>query len=141
MTLVSLVYVSVASRAMTDDDLRSILAKAREKNARLNITGMLLYRDGFFIQVLEGEQAQVDELFAVIAADERHRNVLKIEEHPIEQRTFGQWTMGFNPMNNLSAQDLEGFTDYLQRQDASYFSKHQDRIYHLLDRFKDRTFF
>lgn len=141
MPLVSLVYVSVASRAMTDDDLRNILAKAREKNARLNITGMLLYRDGFFIQVLEGEQAQVDELFAVIAADERHRNVLKIEEHPIEQRTFGQWTMGFNPMNNLSAEDLEGFTDYLQRQDANYFSKHSDRIYHLLDRFKDRTFF
>jgi hypothetical protein len=126
---------------MTDDDLRAILRKARDKNAGLGVTGMLLYRDGFFLQILEGEQAQVDELFAVIAADDRHRNVLKIEEHPISERTFGQWTMGFNPMDDLSAEDLEGFTDYLERQDASYFDDHPDRIYHLLERFKDHTFF
>jgi len=141
MALVSLVYVSVASRPMTDDDLRVILRKARDKNAGLGVTGMLLYRDGFFLQILEGEQAQVDKLYTVIAADDRHRNVLKIEEHPISERTFGQWTMGFNPMDDLSAEDLEGFTDYLERQDASYFDDHPDRIYRLLERFKDRTFF
>ncbi|MCS6836309.1 MAG: BLUF domain-containing protein [Anaerolineae bacterium] len=141
MALVSLIYVSMAVRPMTDDDLRDILRKAREKNARLNITGMLLYRDGFFLQILEGEQAQVDELFAVIVADERHKNVLKVEEHPITERTFGQWTMGFNPMDDLSDEDMAGFTDYLERQDVSYFDNHPDRMYHLLERFKDRTFF
>jgi len=141
MSLVSLIYVSVAAHPMTDDDLRDILRKAREKNTRLNVSGMLLYRDGFFLQILEGEQETVDSLYATIAADERHRSVLKVEEHPIEQRTFGQWTMGFNPMDDLSAEDLEGFTDYLEREDSSYLDKHPDRLYRLLERFKDRTFF
>lgn len=141
MALVSLIYVSVATRPMADDDLHDILRKARAKNARLDVTGMLLYRDGFFLQILEGEQAKVDELYSIIAADERHRNVLKVEEHPIAERTFGQWQMGFNRLDDLSAADLEGFTDYLEREDASYFNDHPDRIYHLLERFKDRTFF
>ncbi|NJO83577.1 MAG: BLUF domain-containing protein, partial [Blastochloris sp.] len=47
---------------MTDDQLREILVKARDKNRRLNVTGMLLYRDRFFIQALEGEQEVVEPL-------------------------------------------------------------------------------
>jgi hypothetical protein len=60
MGLVSLVYVSVARELMSDEDLKAILEVARRKNAERNITGMLLYRSGYFIQALEGEEADVE---------------------------------------------------------------------------------
>ena len=54
-----LIYVSTARELMDKDALLGILAKAREKNARLGITGMLLYKDGNFLQLLEGEETIV----------------------------------------------------------------------------------
>ena len=51
MPLHNLVYVSLATEDMSDETLKKILNKARTKNEGLDITGMLLYRDGFFMQV------------------------------------------------------------------------------------------
>jgi hypothetical protein len=55
MSLYCLVYVSIANQEMSDKHLEAMLKKARNKNEKSAITGMLLYRDGFFIQALEGE--------------------------------------------------------------------------------------
>lgn len=141
MALVSLVYVSFASHPMSDDELRDILAKAREKNKQLNVTGMLLYRDGFFIQALEGEKDVVDTLFAVISKDMRHRNVLLVYETEISDRTFSSWAMGFNPLNNLTAEE-EGFFDFLHdAPSAKIFTDKPSRATALLEHFKDRTYF
>ncbi|MEL6406516.1 MAG: BLUF domain-containing protein, partial [Chloroflexota bacterium] len=62
MALNVIVYVSYASHTMSESELVEILDTARENNQRLNVTGMLLYRDGFFIQALEGEQAVIEPL-------------------------------------------------------------------------------
>jgi hypothetical protein len=141
MALVSLVYVSFASHPLSDDDLRNILAKAREKNKKLDITGMLLYRDGFFIQALEGEKEAVDALFEVISRDERHRNVLLVYETEIEERTFQTWAMGFNPLNSLTAEE-EGFFDFLNgTPTADIFTEKPSRAKALLEHFKNRTYF
>ena len=56
MSLHCLIYTSVATQKMTDDYLKSILEKSRPKNIALSVTGMLLYLDPFFVQVLEGEK-------------------------------------------------------------------------------------
>ncbi|MDD1617775.1 MAG: hypothetical protein CG439_2841 [Methylococcaceae bacterium NSP1-2] len=75
MSLHCLVYVSIATRKMSDNDLQTLLEKARKKNEGSAITGMLLYRDGFFAQVLEGELKDIEDLFAIISRDERHRRL------------------------------------------------------------------
>ena len=49
-----LIYVSSAIKLMHDDELLLLLEKARENNSRLGITGMLLYKEGNFMQMLEG---------------------------------------------------------------------------------------
>lgn len=142
MALVSLVYVSVAAQPMSDDELRDILAVSRENNGKLGITGMLLYRDRFFIQALEGEQAAVDELFDKIAADERHENVLKVYETPIEARSFGEWRMGFNKMDDITDEDLPGFMDFMaDLSDLEFFTGTPSRATTLLDAFKHRVYF
>lgn len=142
MSLVSLVYVSIAADSMTDGDVKDILDVAREFNGKNNITGMLLYRAPYFIQALEGEKSVVDPLFEKISQDERHRNVLLVFEDTIESRTFSQWSMGFNKITNEDLRDVEGLNDFLEGEKSiSYFSDHPARATKLLESFKNRTYF
>lgn len=142
MPLISLVYVSVESHPLSEADLVEILKKAREKNSRLGITGMLLYRDGFFIQCLEGEKSAVEELYAVIKLDKRHKNVLTVSQTKIAERTFQDWTMGFSRISNTDLNNLDGYQDYLDKPfDNAFFSEKPSRALVLLEHFRNRTFF
>jgi hypothetical protein len=113
MGLISLVYVSFESRPMSQADILDILETARKRNNAENITGMLLYRTGYFIQALEGEEAPVTQLYEDIAKDDRHRNVMMIYKNPIEKRSFGNWSMGFKNLEGIDPHSLEGYTDFL----------------------------
>jgi hypothetical protein len=61
---------------MSDDNLKDLVKKSRLTNETLKITGMLLYLDPFFIQILEGEAAIVNELFNIIKQDSRHQKII-----------------------------------------------------------------
>ncbi|QPK63543.1 BLUF domain-containing protein [Methylomonas sp. LL1] len=115
MSLYCVVYTSVASQKWSDDDLRELLKRARAKNERLNVTGMLLYLDPFSLQVLEGEETVLDQLFNTIKQDARHYKVSVIYKKPISERSFGDWTMGFNKISDQTPDVQEGFNDFLQR--------------------------
>jgi len=142
MSLVSLVYVSVAADGLTEKDIQDILDVAREFNGKNHLTGMLLYREPYFIQALEGEKSIVDPLFAKISQDERHRNVILVFEEPIQRRTFAQWSMGFNKVTNTDLKNVEGLNDFLEgEKDISYFTTQPDRAALLLETFKSRTYF
>ena len=67
-----LIYSSKASDGMNETDLKQILAKAEEKNKKQNITGLLVYFNGTFIQMLEGKKEDVLETFERIEDDDRH---------------------------------------------------------------------
>lgn len=139
MTLISLVYVSFASHDMSDTELKDLLRGARENNASLKVSGMLLYRDRYFIQVLEGEAEVVDPLFDKIRQDPRHQSVLVVTRSPIAERSFEQWSMGFN---KVETQEMQGFTDFLDKPfEHSYFEAHPTRAVGLLEQFRDRTYF
>ena len=74
---------------MDDDDLLDILKTSRENNKKNDISGMLLYDNGSFIQVLEGEDSLVDNTFISIQNDERHNNVLVMQNRDIDSRVCG----------------------------------------------------
>lgn len=110
-----LIYASTATREMTERDLSALLEQARTKNERLEITGLLLYRDGAFIQVLEGGRETVDQLFATIEADERHEDVIKLKgEKTHGEREFPKWSMGFRQVNDEDLNRLPGFSSFMQ---------------------------
>ena len=88
-----LVYVSSASQPFSEPELQALLDQARKKNTRLDVTGMLLYKDGNFMQVFEGEQEVVMKLAGNIAPDPRHKGVLVILRGTSEQRLFPDWSM------------------------------------------------
>jgi hypothetical protein len=95
MALHELIYVSLADHAMTPDELRALLAQARIHNREHGITGLLIYRDREFMQLIEGEQDEVLALYRHIENDPRHRQMYRIWEGPIAKRSCQDWAMGY----------------------------------------------
>ena len=91
-----LVYTSMARSLFGKADIEHIVAVSREKNLQHGITGVLLYKSGSIVQILEGEEADVRQLYANIQKDRRHLNVALIYTQTMEKREFPEWTMGFN---------------------------------------------
>ncbi len=141
MSLITIVYVSVSQHTMTDDELKTLLDECRAFNSPNNVTGMLLYRDGFFIQALEGEASVVEPLYENIRKDPRHVSVLTVYKNAIETRAFTNWAMGFNKLTAEDGKDIEGFTDFLDKPTAAFFMEHPGRAAVLLNSFRERTYF
>ena len=93
-------YASAATHRFERDELVDLLASSRRNNARRRITGMLLYHDGSFLQVLEGEAAAVESLYETITEDPRHTDAILLFRRPDTERAFGDWTMGFHAVDN-----------------------------------------
>lgn len=111
-TLIHLIYCSAASRPFSAGDLTELLAGARLHNQRHGITGMLLYADGSFFQVLEGAPADVDQLFDRISRDSRHDHVTLIIREPLALRAFGEWTMGHADITPEELDEIVGTNDF-----------------------------
>lgn len=136
--MITLVYVSAATHEFSDSELVELLTKAREKNASLGVTGMLVYHDGNFLQVLEGPEAAVQSLFNTISQDKRHGSVIKLLERPIEQSQFQSWSMAFRQLDKSAVRALPGYSAFL---DSSWseesVSNHASLAYQLLLSFRE----
>ena len=99
-------YVSRAATAFDNAQVQSILQAARRRNARLDVTGCLLFSAHCFAQVLEGRQAVVSALARKIAADPRHVGVRVLSEGQRDERDYADWAMGYLYDLNLE-DDLE----------------------------------
>lgn len=102
-------YASRALRAFTADDLEDLLRAARDSNHARQLTGLLVYGHGGFVQVVEGPEAEVDALFARIARDPRHE-VLMHTTRAIERRHFPEWEMGYRRIDVSAAHAVPGFS-------------------------------
>jgi len=90
-----LVYRS-RSRIPTDSrvtELGEIFSVARPKNKKLGVTGALLLTDGWFVQVLEGQEQPVRDLYQRIATDPRHDAVELLQTMTVGERVFARWAM------------------------------------------------
>jgi hypothetical protein len=97
----SLTYVSSANRRYSNEELERLASVCIENNQRTELTGVLLYRGGNFMQVLEGEEAQVRKLYSVIGCDTRHRGLITLLQGPIDKRHFPQWAMRVEILSDL----------------------------------------
>ena len=131
-----LVYVSSAVELFSGEDLVALLAKSRANNERSGLTGMLLYKDGNFMQALEGEEAAVKETHARIARDPRHRGILTLIQGPQEGRQFPDWSMGFRRIGDDERLAVPGFSDFLQDRRGNPFPTDPTSCQKLLLSFK-----
>ena len=112
MELSHLIYNSAATVEMDERALISLLEKARVKNEARSVTGVLLFTEGCFLQVLEGPTESVRELAAVIEADPRHDRMTVIIDEPIRRRSFEGWTMGFARLPSDEIREIAGINDF-----------------------------
>ena len=110
--LIHCIYASTATSAFAEHDIPLLLERARAKNARVGVTGMLLYVEGSFFQVLEGGESAVAAIFEDIRRDSRHAHVTQIIREPIARRSFGDWTMGFSAVGAEDVGTLLGENDF-----------------------------
>ena len=108
-----IVYTSKAVRPLTPQDLVDILETARFHNALDGITGMLLYRRGHFLQVLEGSEDRLSALFEKLNGDPRHTDVRVLLDVRIAARAFGAWSMAFQDISGLDPTELPGYSRFL----------------------------
>ena len=122
---------------MSDADLVRLLSSCREHNQAARITGMLLYKGGHFMQVLEGDEASVMEAFARIEGDPRHKTIDILRSEYIQHRNFPDWTMGFANVDALSPVTVPGFSRFLERDfRSSYFAEESTEAHAMLMVFK-----
>lgn len=95
MKMVRLIYASKSSPKMNLSDITKILRVARVKNLELGVTGLLCIEKSVFVQWLEGPRDAVNTLYATILKDERHERVTILDYSEVNERSFGNWEMGF----------------------------------------------
>ena len=135
--MVSLVYASSAVDDFSASDLVALLRQCCEKNVQLDISGMLLYKDGNFMQVLEGPDEAVGRLIQTIDADRRHKGIIRLEERQIEERQFSGWAMAFHNLRDPAVRELEGYSEFLNdRLDSEAFRSDASRAHRLLNVFR-----
>jgi Sensors of blue-light using FAD len=133
------VYASAAAPGFDPTVLEAILQQARNRNRELDVSGMLLFENGSFLQVLEGDPAVVDALYAKIAKDPRHTNEVLLLREAIAERTFGDWSMGAPRVALRELQDAAGVNNAFQRPDP--FAELSDvKVRKVLELFRSGSF-
>ena len=131
-----IIYVSTATERLSPSQLRDLLAVARQRNHSLGLTGLLLYANERFIQVLEGPEPAVRKVFETIQRDVRHKNIDTLRLESIEDRHFPDWRMGFHNFD-VSSETLPAISHFLEPDfDTSVFEGNLSESYRALLAFR-----
>ena len=112
--MLRLVYTSKPYGSMEDSVLDDLLERSRSKNYKSGITGVLHFGNGSFLQVLEGPETEVINLYSKITADPRHRNCIILSINLVQDRLFGNWSMGFLSGKRKITHGYNELLDYRQ---------------------------
>jgi hypothetical protein len=112
-TLFRMAYISAASKPFSRAELRDLLKQADELNAKAGVTGMLLHKDGRFMQILEGPKAAVKAIFGRISKDSRHHGIIVLIKEAAEERHFAGSPMAFRDLDSPEQRAVPGYGEFL----------------------------
>lgn len=112
-SLFQIVYTSTASESFDRAALKEMLKASVQRNNQAGITGLLLYKEGCFMQALEGEEPAVKTLFAKICRDPRHRRIIPLIHEPVNERSFPHSAMAFRDLNSAELRELPGYSEFM----------------------------
>jgi len=99
-----LLYCSLATHPMSEQEINELVQRSSERNATEGITGMLMYSDGVFVQLLEGPKDALSRVWNRVLHDGRHFGVVKLmHRSEVEMRCCGNWTMRYTDQETLRA--------------------------------------
>lgn len=88
-----LVYRSRAVHPLTVNALDDLVSAAQLRNSSENLTGLVLYDQGRFLQWLEGPVEPLGRVLSSIRADNRHTDIEILQDHAFAERAFDGWAM------------------------------------------------
>jgi hypothetical protein len=112
--LVRLLYASRPTTPLSAAVLDVIMAQSKKNNPAQGITGVLCFSENLFIQVLEGGRDEVCATYNNIVRDDRHRDVRILKYDEIDERRFGDWTMGQVNVANVNPSLLLKYSENAQ---------------------------
>ena len=109
-----LVYVSEAVEDISYTDILEILQVSRRHNQRDEISGILIFREGRFLQLLEGPEVKVRQALGRVLLDERHFSLRVLTEVHSEKRIFDAWFMAYQDgdISSPSVSHIEEIFDF-----------------------------
>lgn len=139
--MIQVSYISSSVQPMATKDLLALLQECREYNAGNGVTGMLLYGNGTFLQVLEGEEPVIDCLVAKIRKDRRHANLQILKRASIQSRQYSDWSMGFKRISSKELQNIENLKDFGEKDfNSDYLTQNNDVVQILMNHFRKERF-
>lgn len=136
--LSQLVYVSKRNANCTEEEITDILEACKKNNPGLGITGILMYNENKFIQLVEGDSRTIMNLYDKIKDDSRHSNCIMVSLSPIKEKTFPSWHMGSkNVSDNVMDYDTQISAEHKRTFDNILSGKEQDgdRVLKTLQKF------
>ena len=135
--MIQISYISKATKAISQDDLDEILRTSRKNNARLGITGMLLYGNKTFVQILEGEEKAVNELIEKIKRDSRHADFQVLKKKTIDRREYADWSMDFKQVSGEDFQSVKGLENLVEMDfNTTFLENHASIVESLMEHFR-----
>ncbi len=113
--LKQIIYVSMLSNGQDETCIPEIMQQAVENNSRSGFTGLLIYINRSFLQILEGEPAALDDLYNRIRKDTRHTMPMTLGTTNITERQFADWSMGLADVTAPELDSLGNKNDFFQK--------------------------
>jgi hypothetical protein len=133
-TMIQISYLSSATEPLSTEQLLALLQQCLAHNTGSGVTGMLLYGNATFLQVLEGEAQVIDALYDKIKKDPRHAHILFLHRKTIERRQYQDWSMGFKRISDKDLQRIEGLRDFSAKDfNADYLGRHAAVVDRLIE--------
>ncbi|MGB3626193.1 MAG: BLUF domain-containing protein [Henriciella sp.] len=106
-----IIYLSSARHNLKPPHIKDILTVSRENNRKADMTGLLVFHDSVFLQVLEGPDEAVSETYARIERDWRHTDCRVLFDEPVVERAFAEWAMAYKIADDLEARQIRQLND------------------------------
>lgn len=101
MKVYQLTYRSKAIPDITSKEIQEIIKIAKAFNSTNDISGCLLFDNGYFVQILEGDEEKVTQLYLTIKKDRRHNHLEVLSKGWSSKRVFDNWGMGYLEMKAM----------------------------------------
>jgi hypothetical protein len=135
--MIQITYISRATAPMSAENLLALLQQCLPNNASRSVTGMLLYGNDTFLQVLEGDEQVVENLFDTIGKDTRHTDIQLLRRRPIESRQYSDWSMGFKRISGQDLQNIDGLRNFGESDfNFDYLVQHDNIVEALMDHYR-----
>jgi len=106
--MLRIIYISCSQEYLNGQKIQFLLEQSRKNNLQNKISGVLIYVDGDFLQVIEGPKFAVLDLFESIKKDARHKRIMTIVNTEIKKRSFPKWNMGFCSTDYKELREIKG---------------------------------